>query len=107
MDVEELYKLKKDTIIIDVDVTLPLEKSVTSFSLSKSNFVYMIEEGQKAGEEFAKYIFSDFDFDNVKERCIQYTKDHLHDRFLKNADGLMNFVDVLNALYRLKSDLYE
>ena len=104
---EELYELKKDTIIVDVDVTLPLEKSVTSFSLAKSDFVHMIEEGQIAGQEFAEYIFSDFDYDNVKERCIQYTKDHLHARFLKNGDGLMSFVDVLNALYRLKSDLYE
>ena len=104
---EELYRIKKDTIIIDVDVTLPLEKNVTSFSLSNSNFLYMIEEGQKSGQEFANFIFSDFDYENVKARCLEYTQNHLHDRFLKNGDGLMSFVDVLNALYRLKSDLHE
>lgn len=104
---EELFELKRDTIIIDIDVTLPLDKSVTSFSLAKDDFIYMIEEGSKSGKEFADNIFSDFDFDNVKKRCQDYTNEHLHDRFLKNGDGLMSLVDVLNALYRLKSDLYE
>ena len=104
---EELYALKPNTVIIDVDVTLPLDKSVTSFSLSKSDFNYMIEEGQKAGKEFADSVFKDFDFDKVKERCFEYTNAHLHERHLKAGDGLMNFVDVLNALYRFKSDLYE
>ena len=47
------------------------------------------------------------DFENVKARCYEYTKNHLHDRFLKSGDGLMSLADVLNALYRLKSNLLE
>ena len=104
---EILYKLKPNTIIVDVDVTLGLDKAVTSFSLAKSDFIYMIEEGQKSGKIFTDFIFEDFDFDKVKERCLQYTRDHLHARHLKSGDGLMSLVDVLNALYRFKSDLYE
>lgn len=103
----ELYKLKPNTIIIDVDVTLSLDSEITSFSLSNADFLYMISEGKKAGQEFAEEIFSDMDFENVKARCYEYTKNHLHDRFLKSGDGLMSLADVLNALYRLKSNLLE
>ena len=103
---EELYELiKPGTIVIDVDVTLELSKDFTSFSLSKTAFNEMIQVGTKSGKEFADYIFQDLDTDNIRERCYQYTKDHIEQRYKKSGDALMTFVDVLNSLYRLKTNI--
>ena len=103
---EELYDLiKPGTIVIDVDVTLKLSKEFTSFSLSKNAFLEMIEVGTNSGKEFAEFIFQDMDIDNIRERCFQYTRDHIDARHEKSGDALMTFVDVLNSLYRLKTNL--
>ena len=103
---EELYDLiKPETIVIDVDVTLSLPKEFTSFSLSKDAFLKMIEVGTESGKEFAEFIFQDMDIDNIRERCFQYTRDHIDARHEKSGDALMTFVDVLNSLYRLKTNL--
>ena len=60
--------------------------------------------GEK-GKEFAEEIFKDFDIKETKERCFAYTNKNLEKRRNKAGDGLMGFVDVLNALYVLKNDV--
>ena len=82
-----------------------LGKEFTSFSLSKDAFLKMIEVGTESGKEFAQFIFQDMDIDNIRERCYQYTRDHIDARHEKSGDALMTFVDVLNSLYRLKTNL--
>lgn len=104
---EDIYsKLDKDTIVVDIDTTLELPKSITSFTLSKVDFNMMIDICKVKGKEFAEEIFTDFDLDNVRERCYQYTRNNLQNRREKAGDGLMSFVDVLNALYQLKNELF-
>ena len=103
----ELYNLKPNTVIVDVDVTLSLDKKLTSFSLTKPDFLTMLSAGEEEGKRFADFIFSDFDFKEVRKRCYKYTNDNLHTRFLKNSDGLMSLVDLLNTLYQFKSSLSE
>lgn len=97
-------KLREESIVIDVDTTLELPKSISSFSLSKTDFNTMIEVGEEKGKEFAEKIFKDFDIKETKERCFAYTNEHLKKRQDK-ADILMSIVDVLNALYDLKNDV--
>ena len=105
----ELYEAKKNTVIVDADVTLSLDKKVTSFSLSRENFIYMIEKATVAGKEFADAIFldGDFDYERVQKRCYEYTNAKMHARHIKNGDGLMSLVDILNALYRVKEDSWD
>ena len=64
----------------------------------------MVDMGNKNGEEFANYIFSDFDFDNVKERCYSYISSQIEKRNKKSGDGLMTLVDFANALYSFKGE---
>lgn len=98
-------KLREESIVIDVDVTLELPKSVTSFALSKTDFNQMIETCSEKGKEFAETIFTDFSLKNTKERCFEYTNANLEKRRNKAGDGLMGLVDILNALYVLKNDV--
>lgn len=96
--------LLEDKIVIDIDVTLDLDKKITSFSFTKKDFNFMVDMGNKNGEEFANYIFSDFDFDNVKERCYSYISSQIEKRNKKSGDGLMTLVDFANALYSFKGE---
>ena len=98
-------KLGKDSIVIDIDVTLDLPRDITSFSLSKEDFATMIEVCSKKGQEFADRIFPDFDLKKTKERCYAYTNENLEKRQAKSGDKLMSLVDILNALYDLKNDV--
>ncbi len=103
---EGIYtKLKEDAVVIDIDVTLELPKTITSFTLSKIDFNTMIDICSVEGEKFAEKVFRDFDIKEVKERCFEYTRSNLEKRREKAGDGLMGFVDVLNALYTLKNDI--
>ena len=95
----------EDAIVIDVDVTLDLPKSITSFSLSKVDINQMIETCTEKGQEFADKIFENFDIVETKERCFAYTNSNLEKRRNKAGDGLMGLVDILNALYVLKNDV--
>lgn len=102
----DLYsKLRKEAIVVDVDVTLELPKSITSFSLSKTDFKDMIRISGEEGKRFAEQIFQDFDMRKVKERCFEYTNSKLEARCIKGGDGLMGFVDIINALYLLKENI--
>lgn len=102
----DLYrKLKPGTVIVDIDITLELPKSITSFSLAKEDFIEMISIASREGKIFADEVFSDMDMDNVKERCYKYTRSNIVKRNIKSGDGLMSFVDVLNALYRMKENV--
>lgn len=103
---EDLYaKLKPGAVVIDVDVTLSLPKSINSFALSKTNFETMVEVGTKEGKEFADFIFQDYNLTNIRERGYQFINSKLCDRHEKGGDGLMGLVDVLNALYVLKNNI--
>ncbi len=101
----DLFEKLPNAVIVDVDVTLPLPKSYTSYSLAKNQFREMIRVGKESGKEFAEFIFQDFDKEKVQERCRQYTMDHMKARRSKSSDGLMSIVDVINALYRLKENI--
>ena len=103
---EDLYEIiPPETVVVDVDVTLNLPKEFTSFSLSKIAFQEMIDIGNRDGQAFADFIFSDFDREKVRQRCYEFTRKNIPARHEKSGDALMNFVDVINALYRLKSNL--
>lgn len=103
---EDIYtKLRPESIVIDVDVTLNLPKTITSFSLSKSDFNTMISICSKDGQDFVDKVFKDFDFKSVRERCYEYVNSNIDKRHEKSGDGLMSLVDVLNALYDLKNDI--
>lgn len=103
---QDLYtKLREESVVIDVDVTLNLPKTTTSFSLQKTDFRNMIKIAEQDGKKFADQIFSDFDLAKVKERCFEYTRSNLDARHVKGGDGLMGLVDILNALYVLKDDI--
>ena len=102
----DLYtKLRKEVAVIDVDVTLELPKSITSFALSKTEIKEMIRISGAEGKKFAEQIFQDFDLRKVKERCFEYTNSKLEARRVKGGDGLMGFVDIINALYILKDNI--
>lgn len=90
------------TIVIDVDVTLELEKDITSFSLSKDKLNTMIDIGEAEGQKFADFIFSDYNWDDIKQRCFAFTNSNIEKRRAKSGDGLMSFVDVLNSLFSIK-----
>lgn len=94
--------IKPGVIVIDIDVTLSLDKSITSFSLSREAFAEMIEKGRVAGKEFAEYVFSSFDKSEVEKRCDIYRDKNIETRGIKSKDNLMKLVDVLNVLYSVK-----
>ena len=100
-----IYEKFPDAVIVDVDITLPLPKSFTSYSLTKKDFREMIRVGTVTGKEFADFIFEDFDKDNVQKRCYEFMERNMEARRAKSGDGLMTFVDVINALYDLKENL--
>lgn len=102
----DLYnKLRKESIVIDVDVTLELPKTINSFALSKVDFQQMINTCSEEGKKFVEEIFPDFDMKKTKERCFTYTNNKLEAREKKGGDGLMGLVDILNALYQLKENI--
>ena len=102
----DLYtKLRKEAIVIDVDITLALPKTINSFALSKTDFKDMVRISGEEGRIFAEQIFKDFDMKQVKERCFEYTNSKLDARRIKGGDGLMGFVDIINALYLLKDNI--
>ena len=100
-----IYEKFPDAVIVDVDITLPLPKSFTSYSLTKKDFREMIRVGTVTGKEFADFIFQDFDKENVQKRCYEFMERNMEARRAKSGDGLMTFVDVINALYDLKENL--
>ena len=81
-----------------------IDKYVTSFSFSKTDFQDMIKVGERSGKQFADFIFQDFDYDNVQKRVHEYITNHLELRSKKSGDGLMTFVDFTNSLYKLKDE---
>ncbi len=100
---ESLFdRLRKDAIVIDVDVTLPFPERLSPFSFSKTEFQTMLRAGQEEGKNFSDFIFSDFYAGNVKERCFKYINDKMELRHKKSWNGLLEVVDILNALYQLK-----
>lgn len=101
----DLYNKLPNAVIVDVDVTLTLPKSFTSYSLAKNEFREMIRVGKEKGKEFSDFIFQDFDKEKVRERCHQYIDQNMEARRAKSGDGLMSFVDVINALYRIKENI--
>lgn len=101
----KLYKKMKNTIIIDVDISLNLPKGIKSFSVSKEAFEDMIHYGSIDGKNFADYIFSDFDYENVKDRCYTYVLENLNLRSEKNNDVLLNCYNALNILYDMKESV--
>ena len=102
----DLYtKLRKESIVVDVDVTLELPKSINSWALAKDDFQEMIRVCSEEGKKFVDEVFEDFDIKKVKERCFAYTNSKLERRSIKGGDGLMGLVDILNALYVLKEDI--
>lgn len=92
------YLYNQNQLVIDVDTTLNLPKTTTSFSLEKDKFNEMIETGTKDGKEFANFVFSDFDYNEVKNRIYEYNKNHLKTRSNKSKDSLMSLVSLLNAI---------
>ncbi|HNX16581.1 MAG TPA: patatin-like phospholipase family protein [Bacilli bacterium] len=90
------------TIVIDVDVTLELDKSITSFSFSKDKLNDMADIGEAEGKRFAENIFSDYDWESIKSRCFAFTNSNIEKRKMKSGDGLMSFADVLNCLFNMK-----
>lgn len=101
----DLFEKLPNAVIVDVDVTLPLPKSFTSYSLAKNEFREMIRVGKESGKAFANFIFQDFDKEKVEERCHEFVKQNMKARRAKSGDGLMSFVDIINALYRLKENI--
>ena len=102
---EDLYNKLPNTIIIDVDETLYLDKSINSFALAKNDFREMIRLGHEQGKKFSDFIFNDFDKENVQNRVYEYVKDNMEARHNHNADGLMTFTDFLNTLYLMKENI--
>ena len=97
--------VRKDTIIIDFDISLNFPEDFSPFSFSKTDFQYFIEQGKKDGEEFVNMIFPDFDKDKVRERCFAYTNSKMELRQRKTWNGYMEPVEMLNALYQIKEGI--
>ena len=98
-------RLRKDCIVIDVDVSLNLPDYISTFSFSKTDFEIMLSQGKKDGEEFAERIFSDFFTENVRQRCFQYINEKMEIRRNKTWNGHIELVEMLNALYQIKEGL--
>lgn len=101
----KLYKKMKNTIIVDVDVSLNLPKAIKSFSVSKEAFEDMIHYASISGKNFVDYIFSDFDYENVKNRCYNYVLENLNLRSERNNDILLSCYNALNVLYDMKESV--
>ncbi len=101
----DLYNKLPNAVIVDVDITLPLPKSFTSYSLTKMHFREMMRVGKETGKTFADFIFKDFDKEGVQQRCYEFVNQNMKARREKSGDGLMSFVDVINALYVLKENI--
>ena len=93
--------LRDDRIFVDCDSVLNLDFDPNPLSFDKELFKEMIKVGLNDGKKFADEVFSDFDFDNVKNRCRKYTLDNIEKRRNKTRD-LLTAVDITNELYRLK-----
>lgn len=93
--------LKKDRIFIDVDCTLEMDRGITPFSIDKYSIDKMISIGSRQGKLFAKEIFKDFDYDNLRQRCFDYTIAHIQKRKEKSA-GMLALVEYANALFSFK-----
>lgn len=103
---EWLYEsVRKDTVIVDFDISLNFPKDFSPFSFSKTDFQYFIEQGTKDGKEFADMIFEDFDMEKVRERCFAYTNSKMEIRKAKYWNGYMHLVEMLNALYQIKEGI--
>ena len=94
--------LKKDTIVIDIDVSLNFPDKISSFSFTKKDFKTMIDVGREDGKAFADLIFSDFYTENVRQRCYKYINENMERRRKKNWNGYIELVEMLNTLYQLK-----
>lgn len=101
----KLYKKMKNTIIVDVDVSINLPKAIKSFSVSKEAFEDMIHFASISGKNFVDYIFSDFDYENVKNRCYNYVLENLNLRSERNNDILLSCYNALNVLYDMKESV--
>ena len=97
--------VRKDTVIIDFDISLNFPEDFSPFSFSKTDFQYFIEQGKKDGEEFVNKIFPDLDLEKVRERCFEYTKSKMELRQRKTWNGYMEPVEMLNALYQIKEGI--
>ena len=95
-------KLRKDCIVIDIDVTLHFPEGFRPFNFAKTDFEMMTDCGKADGKEFAEKVFSDFYTDNVRQRCYQYISDKMEERRKKSFNGYMELVEMLNALYYIK-----
>ncbi len=98
-------KLRKDAIVIDVDISLNFPDRWSPFSFSKTDFEYMTEQGKIDGQELVEALFQDFDKENVRQRVYKYINDHMEKRHNKTWNGYMDFVEVLNTLYQIKEDM--
>lgn len=100
---EFLYEsLRKDCIVVDIDVSLNFERKITPFSFSKTDFEMMLDNGAKDGKEFADRVFSDFYVENVRQRTFQFINDSMKIRKNKSWNGYLELVEMLNALYQIK-----
>ena len=95
-------KLRKDCIIVDIDVTLHFPEGFRPFNFSKTDFEMMTDAGKKDGEEFANMVFSDMTRSGVRERTYQYISEKMPKRKKKSFNGYMELVEMLNALYLIK-----
>ena len=94
--------LRKDCIVVDVDVSLNFERRMTPFSFSKLDFDCMLKQGAIDGKEFAEKIFEDFNTENVRQRTYRYINEKMEVRRKKNWNGYLELVEMLNALYHIK-----
>ncbi|HBF68541.1 MAG TPA: hypothetical protein DDW20_04385 [Firmicutes bacterium] len=97
-------KIKKGTVVVDVDVSLHLSNKIRIFSVSKNAISEMIHVGETDGWNFANYIFLDFAKNNVRERVYEYVSSNLEDRNKKDIDGSSVILNVFNVLYDMKED---
>lgn len=97
-----ISELRDNRILIDVDCTLTLEQNVTPFSFDRYSVEKMIDEGKKAGKKFTEEIFKDFDYDNVRNRCFNYTHKNLELRY-KKSGGVLALVEYSNAIFSFKN----
>lgn len=98
-------EFRKDTVIVDLDISLNFPDRFSPFSFSKTDFEYLTSQGKQDGEEFVNAIFPDFDTEKVRERCYQYIADHMEKRHRKTWNGYMDLVEMLNALYQIKEGI--
>lgn len=94
--------LRKDCIIVDVDVSLNFERKITPFTFEKTDFEMMISQGIADGKEFIEKIFPDFYMENVRQRTFKYINEKMELRRGKSWNGFLELVEMLNGLYQIK-----